>query len=119
MNSVWQPIDAAPKQRTLLGYSKRSGSDWYFETRWIAGRYQYWWGHPTHWMELPEPPLEGSTKMGKPKMSKADRENLRRDRQAKRLARMTTAKESVPQRREFEALRDWQPTPSERKETDG
>lgn len=53
----WQPIETAPKDKPILGTSKGS----VYEIQWSEninewidpGEYQC---HPTHWMQLPEPP---------------------------------------------------------------
>ena len=75
---MWQPIETAPKNRLILLY-RPTAVDWGKVTpgRWNSAKFYkkpkpYWeiwfriggarearaW-RPTHWMELPEPPLGG------------------------------------------------------------
>lgn len=55
----WQPIETAPKDRTILLAGKWMFGEWEITAdRYLATRFPFVGGSngPTHWMPLPDPP---------------------------------------------------------------
>jgi hypothetical protein len=67
VTAAWQPIESAPKDKTMVallyvnGSHARYGVGWYMPLNgwqgWNYGAENY---KPTHWMPLPEPPTEAA-----------------------------------------------------------